>query len=510
MVLLVPEASSLSLVVVGVVTGLVALRRVIRAVSAWNFSRQNGCSSPPIRTNWSFGMFNLLEMVAAARENRFLELIRGWHLQYGKTYQTTIGGRTVIMTIEPKNVQAVLAVKFADFDLGHYRNKAVSPLLGRGIFATDGSAWEHSRALVRPNFVRNQIADMEIYESHVAKLIQHLPRDGSIVDMQELFFRMTLDSATEFLFGESVNSLNDTHTSSSNFAENFNISQDGLALRARMGPLALFHFGRRFSTATAEARRYVGQFVEKAVQFRKSIDSKTLSDKEHQYVFLHELSKRTLDHTELTDQLLNILLAGRDTTASLLSITFFQLARHPNIWNKLRQEVLNLDGRKPSFEDLKSMKYLSWVLNETLRLYPVVPFNVRMANKDTCLPLGGGADGKAPIFVPKGQEVMYSVYSMHRGPEIYGPDATEYRPERWEALKPGWAYIPFNGGPRICIGQQFALTEAGYAIVRIMQQFKEIESRDAEPFQELLTLTMASKNGAKVALTPTLREEKPL
>jgi cytochrome P450 len=133
-----------------------------------------------------------------------------------------------------------------------------------------------------------------------------------------------------------------------------------------------------------------------------------------------------------------------------------------------------------------------------------------MANKDTCLPLGGGADGKAPIFVPKGQEVMYSVYSMHRGPEIYGPDATEYRPERWEALKPGWAYIPFNGGPRICIGQQFALTEAGYAIVRIMQQFKEIESRDAEPFQELLTLTMASKNGAKVALTPTLREEKPL
>lgn len=137
-----------------------------------------------------------------------------------------------------------------------------------------------------------------------------------------------------------------------------------------------------------------------------------------------------------------------------------------------------------------------------LRLYPVVPVNIRMANKDTFLPTGGGPSGDAPLFVPKGGEVWYTVYAMHRLPEIYGPDANEYRPERWEKLKPGWAYIPFNGGPRICIGQQFALTEAGYTTVRIIQRFQSLESRDPEPFRELLTLTMASKNGTKVALTP--------
>jgi cytochrome P450 len=97
---------------------------------------------------------------------------------------------------------------------------------------------------------------------------------------------------------------------------------------------------------------------------------------------------------------------------------------------------------------------------------------------------------------------MYSVYTMHRRQDIFGPDADEYRPERWEKLKPGWAYIPFNGGPRICIGQQFALTEAGYCIVRIMQEFGAMESRDNRPFEEALTLTLASFNGAKVALTP--------
>jgi cytochrome P450 len=91
---------------------------------------------------------------------------------------------------------------------------------------------------------------------------------------------------------------------------------------------------------------------------------------------------------------------------------------------------------------------------------------------------------------------------MHRENEIYAPDADEFRPERWENLRPGWAYLPFNGGPRICIGQQFALTEAGYTIVRIMQQFGAIENRDPNPWKENLGLTLSSGNGTKVALMP--------
>jgi cytochrome P450 len=135
-------------------------------------------------------------------------------------------------------------------------------------------------------------------------------------------------------------------------------------------------------------------------------------------------------------------------------------------------------------------------------MYPAVPVNSRTANKDTYLPVGGGPDGTDPIFVPKGQEVIYSVYSMHRLPAVFGQDATEYRPERWASLKPGWAYIPFNGGPRICPGQQFALTEASYTIMRVLRRFKSIECRDGKPFKEALTLTLASKNGTKVCLTP--------
>ena len=113
-------------------------------------------------------------------------------------------------------------------------------------------------------------------------------------------------------------------------------------------------------------------------------------------------------------------------------------------------------------------------LYTALRLYPIVPFNIREAKTDT----------------------------YHRDTEVFGPDADEFRPERWEKIRPGWAYLPFNGGPRICIGQQFALTEAGYTITRVMQHFEKIENRDPNPWTEDLGLTLATANGTKVALTP--------
>jgi cytochrome P450 len=133
----------------------------------------------------------------------------------------------------------------------------------------------------------------------------------------------------------------------------------------------------------------------------------------------------------------------------------------------------------------------------------VVPGNARFASKDTTLPRGGGPDFQSPIFIPSGTVVVYSVYTMHRRTDIYGADAAVFRPERWdEGLRPGWGYLPFNGGPRICVGQQFALAEASYTIVRLLQEFAGIEDRDGGPWVEQLALTLASGNGVKVALTP--------
>ena len=224
-----------------------------------------------------------------------------------------------------------------------------------------------------------------------------------------------------------------------------------------------------------------------------------LSDKER-YVFLYELLKQTRDAYTLRSELLNILLAGRDTTAGLLSNTWWVIARRPDIWSKLRAEVDALDGKKPSYADIKEMKYLRYVLNESLRLMPVVPSNSRTAIRDTVLPLGGGPDEKSPLFIAKGTTVIYIPWSLHRRKDFYGEDADEFKPERWETLRPGWEYLPFNGGPRICIGQQFALMEASYTTVKLMQVFQRIEPRDDREWSEEIRLTLATDGGTRVAL----------
>ena len=89
-----------------------------------------------------------------------------------------------------------------------------------------------------------------------------------------------------------------------------------------------------------------------------------------------------------------------------------------------------------------------------LRLHPVIPTNARQAARDTSLPKGGGPDGQSPLFVGKGTIVMYNVYAMHREPRVFGHDVDEFIPERWEGLRPGWGYLPFNGGPRVCLGRE--------------------------------------------------------
>jgi cytochrome P450 len=149
-----------------------------------------------------------------------------------------------------------------------------------------------------------------------------------------------------------------------------------------------------------------------------------------------------------------IVLGGRDTTAILMSAVMWEISRRPDMQGKLRQEIEETLGkRQPKMEDLKNMTYLNWLIKETLRLYPPVPMNFRRASRDTWLPLGGGCDGLAPIFVRKGQEVVYQIWSMHRRKDLWGEDAEIFRPERWGNARPKFEFLPFNAGPRICLGE---------------------------------------------------------
>ena len=399
----------------------------------------------------------LSENVAAMKEHRFLEYTRNRLMKAGVNtmYQRTIF-TNLIQTVEPDNLKTVLSLNFKDWELGPRRRNAFLPFLGYGIFTTDGAAWQHSRELLRPNFVRSQVGDLATFERHIAQLIKNIPRDGSTVDLQELFFQLTMDSATEFLFGESTNCLAKGTASEYNmeFAECWNRAQDSIAKTSRSGKIGkLLTSQTQLKGDIRFVHGFVDRFVQRGLELCKDLDMEK-ADHER-YIFLHELVKQTSDPVQIRSELLNILLAGRDTTASLLSTVWFVLARRPDIWQKLRAEVDALGDELPTYQQIKDMKYLRTVLNEcryaslccvrstktrtlALRLYPVVPGNGRTAINDTVLPLGGGEDGKSPIFIAKGTTVQYSIYTMHRRKDHYGDDAEEFKPERWDTLRPGW------------------------------------------------------------------------
>ncbi|KIX95653.1 uncharacterized protein Z520_08773 [Fonsecaea multimorphosa CBS 102226] len=441
------------------------------------------------------------------RQHKVLEASCERFRTYGSTFAVKELFHHLILTTEPQNIKTVLSTSFKDYGVG-YRLQAFKPLLGAGIFDTDGDHWASSRALLRPNFTRDQVADLTSFENLIQDLFSLLPRDGqTVVDLQDLFFRYTIDSATEFLFGQSVGSLKKME-SELNFAQAFNDAQNAIILRATLGPLNLFYHDRRAERSERICRDFAQQFVEQAlyaVESGKDAMEKRQPETERQkYIFLHQLAWRTSDKRRILDELMNVLLAGRDTTASLLSNLFFMLAKHPAIWDKVRRDIAGLQGRVPTYEDLRSLKYVQCCINESLRLHPVVPRNQREAVRDTVLPVGGGKDGLSPVFVPKGTRVCYNIYAMHRRSDFYGPDADTFRPERWETgrLQPRWEYLPFNGGPRICLGQQYALIEVAYVVVRMAQEFRVLESRDPGPWEESLSLTLCSRNGTKVSLTP--------
>lgn len=473
-------------------------------------AKQHGCK-PVLNTpnkDPILGIDMIRTLLRAAKTHKALEENKQRYDTYGHTFRMRQLFTDFIMTIEPENIKTVLSRNFEDYGIGH-RLERFGPLLGAGIFDTDGKHWHDSRSLIRPNFTRDQVADLAVFERLIPDMLALIPRDGkTTVDLQDIFFRYTIDSATEFLFGQSVGSLKDHHDEDQSdaeisFAEAFNYAQDAIRYRSILGPLNIFRRDTKAAQCNKICRDFAQQFVDKAVEAVAQEDEKR-DQTQDKYLFSHELARRTNDKLRILDELMNVLLAGRDTTASLLSNMFFMLAKHPHTWAKLQAEVATLEGRVPTYGELRNFKYLKCCVNESLRIHPVVPTNVREAMKDTVLPLGGGPDGRSPVFVPKGTRIGYSPYAMHRRKDLYGPDADEFRPERWESgkLQPRWEYLPFNGGPRICIGQQYALTEVSYVTLRIAQEFAGLESRDPGPWEENLTLTLSSRNGAKVCLKP--------
>jgi len=224
---------------------------------------------------------------------------------------------------------------------------------------------------------------------------------------------------------------------------------------------------------------------------------------------LEHLVNYTEDPTVLRDETLNIMIAGRDTTAATLTFAVYMLSQHPDVLARLREEIIakvGVSGR-PNHDDLRGMKYLRAFINEVLRLYPPVPNNLRLCTEAQVWP---ALKGGTPFYIPPNTMTLYSVFLMHRRKDLWGPDAHLFDPDRFldarlhKYLTPNpFIFLPFNAGPRICIGQQFAYHEVSYFLIRLLQSIDAV-SLDLET-QHLPPADWAQAKGRKALEKVILR-----
>ena len=370
----------------GSILGLLAVAilsftcNVIRnKVSQRRFKRQHGCQQPARYHHKDpfLGLDDVWEALRAAKAKHFLPRIRRQYERYGNTFSSRFLTLPVLNTIEPENIQTVLSTKFNDYEIGARRRKAFSPLLGNSIILLEGRQWEHSRARLRPMFKRNQLGDLATFEVHLQHLIQAIPCDGSTVDLAKLFFRLAQDIGTDIMFGESIGSLLNPDSELALFLSAFERAQIGLEERWLLGSLAQILPQQTFYKNVALVHSYFEQHVEKALEYRRLMEQKEVSETgkiddvlrteredEGRYIFLHELAKITQNKLVLRDELLSVFIGGRDTTASLLSNLFFVLARRSDLWVKVREEVESLDGALPTREQVNAMATIRNCLSE--------------------------------------------------------------------------------------------------------------------------------------------------
>jgi cytochrome P450 len=385
---------------------------------------------------------------------------------YGPLASFRVGPRRVFLASRPDLIEQVL-VTDAKHYIKHFGARAFKPVLGNGLVTSEGEFWRRQRKLVQPGFLKARVQSYAPVMTELTNQMLDSWSQGKSVQIDYEFEALTSKIALKTLFNL------DDPGDGERFSETLKLAFDLMDARLRrIFKLPLWvptPANRRLQSAIAELDRKVQGFIA-AGRSREHPGNDLLS---RLLVAQHEDGTRMTDR-QLRDEAMTLYLAGHETTALTLTWTWYLLSRHTHVEEKLQSEWQHvLAGSAPTVKQLPNLPYTADVIAESMRLFPPVWVIGREAITD--LELGG-------YRVKRGYTVLMSQWVNHRDPN-YFPDPEEFRPERWEdglaKRLPKFAYYPFGGGQRICVGANFALMEAAIILPSVGQRYQFTLDPDA-------------------------------
>lgn len=421
-----------------------------------------------------------------------LLFVRDLQTIYGSMATIHLGGSPIVLLFRPEHVRYVLTEHPKNFTKANRKGGPnLREFLGDGLLTIEGDFHRQQRRLVQPAFHKKRV------ESYANTMVQQTLdmltewRPGMELNIAAAMQQLTLSIIAKTLFNvESHKLITELGQAFTNVIENPKRTLSGLKKlhlpfmpsgesKAIVGKRTLDTFIYALIAERRAAGRDVGDVLSMLLEAQD--EGNTMTDK------------------QVHDQVLTFVAAGHETAQNTLSWTFYLLSQHSEVKDKLLAELHSvLNGRAPTVEDLTNLPYLEWVINESWRILPPAWIQGRRAIEAFDL------DG---YHFPAGSIVMFSQWVIHHEPEIWG-DPDNFRPERWDLTQgekekvPQWAYFPFGGGPRICIGMPFAQMETKLLLATILQQYTP-RLVPGFPVVPQPRVTLRPKYGMRMILEPT-------
>ncbi|KAG4993840.1 hypothetical protein AAZX31_11G098700 [Glycine max] len=428
-----------------------------------------------------------------------------------------------IVTSDPRNLEHLLKTKFPLYPKGGYFRNTVRELLGDGIFNADDDTWQKQRKTASIEFHSTKFRQLtteslfELVHYRLLPVLEASVKKSVAIDLQDILLRLTFDNVCMIAFGVDPGCLQ-LGLPEIPFAKAFEDATEATVFRF-VTPTCLWK-AMKFLNLGMERKlnksiKGVDEFAESVIRTRKKElslqceDSKQRLDLLTVFMRLKDENGQAYSDKFLRDICVNFILAGRDTSSVALSWFFWLLEQNPQVEENILAEICKVVSQRKDIEreefdnslrfrpeEIKKMDYLHAALSEALRLYPSVPVDHKEVVEDDTFPDG--------TVLKKGTKVIYAIYAMGRMEGIWGKDCKEFKPERW--LRDGrfmsesaYKFTAFNGGPRLCLGKDFAYYQMKYAAASIVYRYhvKVVENHPVEP---KLALTMYMKHGLKVNL----------